>query len=38
MLLRGENEPAREWHMREAAYSNWATLAPESQISTLYSE
>jgi|GEM_PF-1991279 len=38
MLLRRENEPAQKWHMREAAYSYWMTLALERQISILSTE
>ena len=38
LLLRVENERAREWYMNEAATQNWSTRAMDRQISTLYYE
>jgi predicted nuclease of restriction endonuclease-like (RecB) superfamily len=38
MLLRVEDETAREWYMNEAADQNWSTRQLDRQISTLYYE
>lgn len=38
LLLRVENEKAREWYMQEAATQNWSTRALERQIGRLYYE
>jgi predicted nuclease of restriction endonuclease-like (RecB) superfamily len=38
MLLRVENEKAREWYMNEAADQNWSTRQLDRPISTLYYE
>jgi predicted nuclease of restriction endonuclease-like (RecB) superfamily len=38
LLLRVENDQAREWYMNEAADQNWSTRQLERQISTLYYE
>lgn len=38
MLLRVDNEKAREWYMNEAADQNWSTRQLDRQISTLYYE
>lgn len=38
LLLRVENEKAREWYMLEAATQNWSTRALERQIGRLYYE
>ncbi|SKA20358.1 Predicted nuclease of restriction endonuclease-like (RecB) superfamily, DUF1016 family [Trichlorobacter thiogenes] len=38
LLLRVENEKAREWYMLEAATQNWSTRALDRQIGTLYYE
>jgi len=38
LLLRVEEEGAREWYMNEAAEQNWGTRALERQIGTLYYE
>ncbi|MCK4613792.1 MAG: DUF1016 family protein [Thermoplasmata archaeon] len=38
LLLRVENEKAREWYMNEAAEQNWSTRQLDRQISTLYYE
>lgn len=38
MLLRVENEQARQWYMNEAADQNWSTRQLDRQISTLYCE
>jgi len=38
LLLRVENDKAREWYMNEAADQNWSTRQLERQISTLYYE
>ena len=38
LLLRVENEKAREWYMNEAAAQNWSTRQLDRQISTLYYE
>nr|WP_321497719.1 PDDEXK nuclease domain-containing protein [uncultured Methanolobus sp.] len=36
LLLRVENEKAREWYMHEAAEQHWSTRQLDRQISTLY--
>ena len=38
LLLRVENEQARQWYMNEAANQNWSTRQLYRQISTLYFE
>lgn len=38
LLLRVDNEKAREWYMNEAADQNWSTRQLDRQISTLYYE
>jgi hypothetical protein len=38
LLLRVENDKAREWYMNEAADQNWSTRQLDRQISTLYYE
>ncbi len=38
LLLRIENEKARDWYVNEAATQNWSTRALERQIGTLYYE
>ena len=38
LLLRVEDDKAREWYMNEAADQNWSTRQLERQISTLYYE
>lgn len=38
LLLRVENDNARQWYMDEAATLNWSTRALERQIATLYYE
>lgn len=38
LLLRLENDSAREWYMNEAADQNWSTRQLDRQISTLYYE
>jgi len=38
MLLRVENDRAREWYMNEAADQNWSTRQLDRQISVLYYE
>ena len=38
LLLRVENEKAREWYMNEAADLGWSTRQLDRQISTLYYE
>lgn len=36
LLIRVENQSAREWYMKEAAQQNWSTRALERQIHSLY--
>lgn len=38
MILRVENQSAREWYIQEAALANWSTRALERQIGTHYYE
>lgn len=38
LLLRIEDESARQWYMHEAADQNWSTRALERQMGTLYYE
>lgn len=38
MLLRVENETARNWYMNEAANEHWSTRQLDRQISVLYYE
>lgn len=38
ILLRVDDERAREWYMHETATQNWSTRALERQINTLYYE
>lgn len=38
LLLRVENDNAREWYMNEAVDQNWSTRQLDRQISTLYYE
>jgi predicted nuclease of restriction endonuclease-like (RecB) superfamily len=38
LLLRIENDKARQWYMNEAASQNWSTRQLDRQISTLYYE
>jgi predicted nuclease of restriction endonuclease-like (RecB) superfamily len=38
LLLRVDNDCARDWYMHEAANQNWTTRALERQIGTLYYE
>lgn len=38
LLLRVEDDKAREWYMNEAADQNWSTRQLDRQISTLYYE
>ncbi|MDD4913429.1 MAG: PDDEXK nuclease domain-containing protein [Methylococcales bacterium] len=38
LLLRVDNDTARQWYMHEAANQNWTTRALERQIGTLYYE
>ena len=38
LMLRVENDKAREWYMNEAADQNWSTRQLDRQISTLYCE
>jgi len=38
LLLRVENDKARDWYASEAATQNWSTRALERQIGTLYYE
>ena len=38
LMLRVENDKAREWYMNEAADQNWSTRQLDRQISTLYYE
>jgi len=38
LLLRVEDDQAREWYMNEAADQNWSTRQLDRQISTLYYE
>lgn len=38
LLLRVENQKARDWYVTEAAAQNWSTRALERQIGTLYYE
>ena len=38
LLLRVENETARQWYMNEAATQNWSSRALDRQIGTLYYE
>ena len=38
LLLRVENNNARQWYMNETATLNWSTRALERQIATLYYE
>ena len=38
LLLRVENDKAREWYMNEAADQNWSTRQLDRQIATLYYE
>jgi predicted nuclease of restriction endonuclease-like (RecB) superfamily len=36
LLLRVENDKARQWYMHEAAEQNWSSRQLDRQISTLY--
>ncbi|MEI8102819.1 MAG: DUF1016 N-terminal domain-containing protein, partial [Chlorobium sp.] len=38
LLLRVENQKARDWYVSEAVTQNWTTRALERQIGTLYYE
>ena len=38
LMLRVENDKAREWYMNEATDQNWSTRQLDRQISTLYYE